>query len=491
MAASAVTSATATGRRRIEAIGSTLGGAWLQSVPFQRTPRLTYAHQKYTRAHLLTAVREGVAGLRPPTTLIACRPSALTPRPPSRRWPRATANCRTEPSRPERKPADPTLGPLAGPRLVGFQGYACVSCHVWKGQALSEPDPGAVGTDLTRVAGRIRRDWFDRYLEGPARFHPGTPMPTIFTKGQPATLQSVLDGDPLKQKEALWSYFALGKDAPSPKPPPPMPVVSPVLGEPPLVAQIPVRLPEGTTVESLCILFASHDLIVYDVGAGALHSGYTAAQLLRGVQGRLRTFSVSGKPIGAGFRADPPLQLVGPGKPELPAERTFHGYDRLPDGVRIRWQARFASGVMEITETLRLVAAPRKRRLLREFRFTGVPASRSVELRCHVSQGVEITASIGEAKGATVDGVFRALLVPNSERIAAVALRYELPAPDSPPTIERTNLVEDEQDRGRAGAARLPGRRSIPGRRPYPVRTASCHRRWRSIRRTAASSSPP
>src|SRR5262249_4453052 len=147
------------------------------------------------------------------------------------------------PEPPERKLSDRTLGPLAGPHLVGFQGYACVSCHVWNGQSLSEPDPGAVGTDLTRVVGRIRRDWFDRYLEGPARFHPGTPMPAIFSKGQPAPLQAVLDGDPAKQKDALWSYFALGKDAPSPKPPPSMPIASPATGEPPLVAQIPVRLP--------------------------------------------------------------------------------------------------------------------------------------------------------------------------------------------------------------------------------------------------------
>ena len=172
----------------------------------------------------------------------------------------------------DQKPADPTLAPLAGPLLVGFQGYSCVSCHVWKGQMLSEADPGAIGTELTRVPGRIRRDWFDRYLEGPARFHPGTPMPSIFTKGQPASLSTVLEGDVQKQKDALWSYFSLGKDAPSPKPPPPMPIAAPASGEPPLIAQISLRLPDGKTIESISILYASHDLIVYDVGSGSLHS---------------------------------------------------------------------------------------------------------------------------------------------------------------------------------------------------------------------------
>src|SRR5207248_2461077 len=97
----------------IEAIGSTLGGAWLQNVTLQRTPRLTYPHQKYTRAHLLAAVREGVTGLRQAgysyhmpafgrdaeTILQALAegdgelPAGIDP--------------------PEPKPADPTLGPLA------------------------------------------------------------------------------------------------------------------------------------------------------------------------------------------------------------------------------------------------------------------------------------------------------------------------------------------------------------------------------------------
>ena len=136
------------------------------------------------------------------------------------------------------KPDDPTLATLHGSALVGFTGYSCVSCHVWNGTQLSEADPGAVGPDLTKVIGRIRRDWFSRFLEDPARFHPGTPMPAVFLKGQPASLRSVLDGDPAKQADALWSLFAMGKDAPSPKPPPLLAVTGPAVGEPNLVAMI-------------------------------------------------------------------------------------------------------------------------------------------------------------------------------------------------------------------------------------------------------------
>src|SRR5262249_7552701 len=48
----------------MEEIGSTLGGAFLQETPFLRAPRLTNPHQKFTRTHLASTVREGVSGLR-------------------------------------------------------------------------------------------------------------------------------------------------------------------------------------------------------------------------------------------------------------------------------------------------------------------------------------------------------------------------------------------------------------------------------------------
>ena len=50
----------------IEEVGSTLGGGFLQEIPYLRTPRLTNPHQKFLRSHLTAAVREGIAGLRGP-----------------------------------------------------------------------------------------------------------------------------------------------------------------------------------------------------------------------------------------------------------------------------------------------------------------------------------------------------------------------------------------------------------------------------------------
>jgi hypothetical protein len=354
----------------LETAGSTLGSSMLMVIPYQRAPRLTDPHQKYTRSALLAAVRDGVVGLRPP-------PPRYTYRMPAyghdaeavvQALAEADGELPDGPEAPPRPPADQTLGSVHGPIMVGFQGYGCVSCHMWNGQTLAETDPGSIGPDLTKAFGRIRRDWFDRYLENPARAHPGTPMPSIFAKGKPATLTAVLDGDAAKQKEALWSYFALGRSAPSPKPPPPLPVTAPATGEPVIVGQIPVRVPGGGVVESICVLNADNDLVVYDVGGLKLHSAYTGAQLLRGVQGRLRTFTVSGTPIEAKF---------GPSdRPEVPSAKTLLGYDRLADGVRVRWR----TGRVEVAETLRIRMDNGRRQLLHDIELDGGPRHHAYDL---------------------------------------------------------------------------------------------------------------
>jgi mono/diheme cytochrome c family protein len=447
----------------IEAIGSTLGGAFLMDLPFQRTPRLTNPHQKYLRSYLAAAVREGVSGLR--TSRYTYRMPAFGHD--AETLVQALAEADGElPAGPDTAappPADPTLGSLAGPALAGFQGYACASCHVWDGKLLASPDPGAIGTDLTKVPGRLRRDWFDRFLEDPLRSHPGTPMPAVFTRGKPASLQSVLDGDPAKQRDALWAYFALGKGAPGPQPPPPLAIALPGDGAP-LVALIPVRVPEGGTVESITLLYGSDDLILYDLTSGGLHSAWSGAHLLRGVQGRVRTYTVSGTPIIPPGEEKAGVRLLREGKSELPGARTHHGYDRLGDGVRVRSRVQFASGAVEVVESLR-IPADGKRRLVRELRLTGVPAGTAVESASPAGDlsGVAVAAETGTAKGAREGTKFVAVLGPDGKGEAVATITYPLPPPRAAPDLKRPQFV----DPGRVeGSLERPGYRAVAYSRP-------------------------
>jgi mono/diheme cytochrome c family protein len=431
----------------LEQANSTLGGSQLESVPFQRTPRLTGLLQKYTRAYLRSAVREGVSGLRSvhytyrmPTfgPTAGALLQALCER---------DGELPDDPEPPDRPVTDPTVGTVAGLELVGFQGYACVSCHVWNGQRLSESDPGAIGPDLTRVVGRIRRDWFDRFLEDPARSHPGTPMPAAFPRGQPAMLGSVLEGDRGKQKDALWSYFALGAAAPSPKPPPPVPVPAPLAGEPVVAAQIPIRLPSaGEPLESICILTGTGDLLVYDLSAGTPHTIFTGAQILRHVQGRLRWFAATGVPVS--LVAEQPLLLKASEQSLLPTGRTLLGYDRLSDGVRLRWQVPFAPGEVSLTETVRFVRTGGTRRLERALTFTEIPTGATVHLCQRTPGPVRVTAVTGTAEDATTQGVHRLVLSPDARRTAAAILRIELPPAQSPPAWSGKTLIDPSRPGG-------------------------------------------
>jgi len=302
----------------LEEVGSMLGGAWLQMVPFLKTPRLSHASLKYDADFLLRSVQDGVAEVRH---------SKYTYRMPAygadaKNHVLALIEGDGDPVVPEPKAeskSDPTLAPF-GASLAGFEGYSCVSCHIWKGQSMAEPDPGAIAPELTTVTRRINREWFDRWLNEPSRVQPGTPMPQIFKIGMPATLGHILDGDAQKQKDALWNYFALGPDAPAPRPLPLLPVVAPSDG--PLVAQIPLVLPDKKIVESIAVLFASNDLLVFEVGTLSVRAVFVGARINRTVKGRIRQYVVSGTPV-----------VFGPLDP--PAGR-FEGYDRLPDGVRIR-----------------------------------------------------------------------------------------------------------------------------------------------------------
>jgi cytochrome c551/c552 len=303
----------------IEEVGSVVGGAYMQYIPFLRTPRLEDAFSKYTREYLAASVREGVSGVRHGRFSYKMPAFGTDAEAILQALAEGDGDLPDAPSAAAPVSKDPTLPPL-GPSLIGFEGYSCVSCHLWKGKQLNEPDPGAIGPELTTVTRRIRREWFERWLEDPARLHPGTPMPQIFKKGQAATLRSVLEGDAAKQKEALWAYLSLGADAPSPKPLPPLAVPLPRDGGP-LVAQIPVTLPDKSVVESLCVLYPSHDLVVYDVGTASVRAVFTGARLLRNVRGRLRTYAVTGNPVAWD-------RTAGKGG--------FLGYDRLPDGVRVR-----------------------------------------------------------------------------------------------------------------------------------------------------------
>src|SRR5439155_17310245 len=116
----------------LEEIGRALWVSFHARFPFQRTPPLTHALSKYTRAHLLNSLRDGVSGVRP--EWYSYRMPAYGAA--AQELLRALAEgdgdfFDTDTTTPPSTSPDPTLHTL-GPSLVGFEGYGSVACHLWK-----------------------------------------------------------------------------------------------------------------------------------------------------------------------------------------------------------------------------------------------------------------------------------------------------------------------------------------------------------------------
>lgn len=128
------------------------------------------------------------------------------------RMPAALASCsgvRPDTDGPEPKSTDELTA--AGRALTGDQGLNCISCHVFG----RFPPAGTPGPSISDFAERLRFEWWKTYVMDPTRFKPGTRMPLFYITGK-GQLDKILGGDPGKQIDAMWSYFALGFAAPPP-----------------------------------------------------------------------------------------------------------------------------------------------------------------------------------------------------------------------------------------------------------------------------------
>ncbi|WAC19322.1 DUF1080 domain-containing protein [Luteolibacter sp. SL250] len=110
---------------------------------------------------------------------------------------------------PTAKPAEESV--KAGRDLVGTGGLGCVMCHSFG----KHPSLGIPALDLAGMTGRLRPDWFRRYLVDPQSLRPGTRMPSFWPHGIAAN-RDILGGDTDRQLDAIWDYLSGGAAADPP-----------------------------------------------------------------------------------------------------------------------------------------------------------------------------------------------------------------------------------------------------------------------------------
>ncbi|MDP0489709.1 MAG: c-type cytochrome [Verrucomicrobiota bacterium JB023] len=103
---------------------------------------------------------------------------------------------------------DPDAIRKTGWELVGEKNLACNACHTFLGEKSTTLD----ALDLSVMHGRLKEDWFHRYLRNPQKFHPTTIMPGFWPEGR-SVRPGVLDGNADKQIDAIWQYLSKGREA--------------------------------------------------------------------------------------------------------------------------------------------------------------------------------------------------------------------------------------------------------------------------------------
>ena len=101
---------------------------------------------------------------------------------------------------------DPELFKI-GEKLVGIEGYACVTCHAINDKkAIAAFEVQGINFGLTHQ--RLRKDYYHQWMFNPARLVPDTKMPRYTNPEDGSGLSpDILEGDSQKQFEAIWQFL--------------------------------------------------------------------------------------------------------------------------------------------------------------------------------------------------------------------------------------------------------------------------------------------
>jgi hypothetical protein len=100
--------------------------------------------------------------------------------------------------------SDPALIAIGKDLVSADKGFGCTTCH-----GLGSVKPTAAfevqGLYFEHAAQRLRREWYDRWMDNPGSVTPGTKMPQYAPGGE--SPNPALEGNAAKQFDAIWLYL--------------------------------------------------------------------------------------------------------------------------------------------------------------------------------------------------------------------------------------------------------------------------------------------
>jgi mono/diheme cytochrome c family protein/cytochrome c2 len=203
----------------------------------------------------------------------------------------------------------------AGPRLVTTDGLACTSCHQVGSVLPSKAPLNARGPDMTMLGKRIRREWFDRWCDNPARIVPRMEMPAV-----KIPIRGVLNDKIDDQLAAVWHILNL----PGFEPPEPNPVRVlrlsgiPERNERPLVIHDVVKDGDKTYLFPLVIGLPNRHNILFDLETNRLAAWWLGDTARQRAKGKSWWWEMGGKSIFEPGFSESELSLWIDGKQRFP-----------------------------------------------------------------------------------------------------------------------------------------------------------------------------
>jgi mono/diheme cytochrome c family protein len=218
----------------------------------------------------------------------------------------------------------------AGPRLVTADGLACTSCHAVGSVQPAKAPLNARGPDLSMLDKRIRREWFDRWCDNPARIVPRMEMPSV-----KVPVRGVLNDNVHDQLAAVWHIL----NTPGFEPPEPNPVRVlrlsgiPEKNELPIVIHDVVKYGDKTYLFPLVIGLPNRHNILFDLETNRLAAWWLGDTARQRTKGKSWYWEVGGKSILPQQAGESDLSFQIDGKIYAPHSRGQFVVERVnPNG---------------------------------------------------------------------------------------------------------------------------------------------------------------
>lgn len=251
----------------------------------------------------------------------------------------------------------------AGLALGGARGFSCVGCHqVGK----FEPRGVAIasrGSDLYRIAQRMRPEFFARWVRSPLRIVPNMEMPS-FERPAPGVLSERLDW----QLAALWNALSDPKQPPAFDTSSVEQVLTGIPGQPPVVVRDVFNI--GTPLQSKLISrgfgigFENQANLLYDLDQMAVRAWWSGPFARQRASGKSWYWEPSGTALREAPGTDCDLLLARNDEPPIAALPEQGRFGRLvsyrtePGKVELSYRLKFRAGEAEQTVTVQETIAP-------------------------------------------------------------------------------------------------------------------------------------